>query len=76
MKFGDDWRGLFIRGDSAFNFAMHLEHVLGVHYSGPICHAVLQELLALLQGTNEHAHPDEADVQRMKPFDEAREDGK
>ena len=25
MKFGDDWRGVFIRGDNAFHFAMVLD---------------------------------------------------
>lgn len=28
MKFGDDWRGTFFRGDDAFMFSMHLKTVL------------------------------------------------
>jgi len=28
MKFSDDWCGLFIRGDSCFNYSMWLEELL------------------------------------------------
>jgi len=28
VQFGKDWPGLFIRGDNAFYFAMHLDAVL------------------------------------------------
>lgn len=28
IQFGDDWPGVFIRGDNAFHFAMHLATIL------------------------------------------------
>jgi hypothetical protein len=28
MKFGDDWRGTFFRGDDAFHFSQHLKALL------------------------------------------------
>lgn len=30
IVFGSDWPGLFVRGDDAFHYAMHLEHLLDV----------------------------------------------
>lgn len=48
-QFGDDWPGVFIRGDNAAYFAMHLEHVLT---KGPdaFSQAVLYGLLSDLKG--------------------------
>jgi hypothetical protein len=28
MQFGDDWPGVFIRGDNAMSFAVYLDHIL------------------------------------------------
>lgn len=30
LVFGADWPGLYLRGDDAFNYSVHLEHVLDV----------------------------------------------
>lgn len=30
IVFGADWPGLFLRGDDAFHYAMHLQHLLDV----------------------------------------------
>lgn len=66
MKFGDDWRGLFIRGDNAWHYAEHLRKVLPL--ADPFARAVLTGLLQELFNTNERM--DQVDVQLMKPFEE------
>jgi hypothetical protein len=30
VVFGSDWPGLFLRGDTAFSYSFHLEHILNV----------------------------------------------
>jgi len=73
MKFGNDWSGVFIRGDHAFNYANYLEEILKhVEYEIDI-HAfmVLHGLLKTLRSSNEHGHRDKKtkkDVQKMKEF--------
>jgi hypothetical protein len=52
VRFGEDWPGLFIRGDNAMNFAYHLETLLdeaeGVEHIA-LSMAVLRGLLSDLQ---------------------------
>ena len=82
VKFGDDWRGVFIRGDNAYLYALHLAELLRVQEGGeqwalsPFNRAVLSGLLRLLEGSNEHEHKERPDgdvnVQQMKPFEECR----
>ncbi len=54
MQFGDDWPGVFIRGDNAFGDAMYLEQVLNDLAAGrrpsPIYTACLRGLVSLLRG--------------------------
>ncbi|MFI5296913.1 MAG: hypothetical protein ACHREM_02350 [Polyangiales bacterium] len=72
MKFGDDWTGVFIRGDDAFHFARQLETVLGAAASVPqsaFSCEVVKGLLSYLDGSRE-AGPTPIDRQRMKAYDE------
>lgn len=56
MRFGDDCRGVFLRGDNACDYAMQLEAALDPR-NGPEMRALfaaqLQPLVALLHGANE-----------------------
>lgn len=57
MKFGDDWTGLFIRGDNAMYYGVCLEDVLesldGAPRPGPIQIAALRGLLSDLYSSRE-----------------------
>ena len=70
MQFGDDWRGVFIRGDNACYLAMQLSAALDPA-NGPEMrgHFALQmrELVDLLVGANEFTGA--PDVQRLRSFD-------
>jgi hypothetical protein len=69
MEFDNDWRGVFIRGDNAMNYIMHLESVLlKQENTNGLERMVLQELLSVLKESN-HFSSDE-NLQRMKPFGE------
>lgn len=70
MKFGDDWRGLFIRGDDAFNFAGQLRRVLELGNVPAIAAHVLRGLLDLLESSDERKAAE--GVQKMKAFTECR----
>jgi hypothetical protein len=52
LKFGDDWTGLFIRGDDAFAYALFLEKVLE-DKADVLDKIQLKSLLVLLRGTLE-----------------------
>lgn len=64
VRFGDDWCGVFIRGDSAFQFAISLHAVLhgnqndlpanlGLLDTEPFHKAILTSFLKLLESSNE-----------------------
>jgi hypothetical protein len=74
MKFKGDWTGVFIRGDSAFEYAQHLQALseklartklpkdtIGIK--------ALNSLIDLLQSSEE---PTSRDVQHMKQFDKCK----
>ena len=67
MKFGDDWTGIFIRGDNAFHFAMILEGFIN-HPEDPIARAAITGLLETLRDSNEATTT--VGPQRLKPFSE------
>ncbi len=46
VQFGDDWPGIFIRGDNAFAFAMAIEFMDG----SPLYMAQVKALAGLLRG--------------------------
>jgi hypothetical protein len=52
LKFGDDWTGLFIRGDDAFAYSLLLENVLEDKASA-LDKLQLKSLLELLKETME-----------------------
>lgn len=62
MRFGDDWTGIFIRGDNAFSFSMALNTVLHkAAINEPLNGldvAYLKSLKDLLDSCNEHNHPE------------------
>lgn len=72
MRFGDDWTGVFIRGDSAAGYAIALEEVLAALETrepgdvGPLQTHMCQGLLELLQGSRENTEG--VEVQDMIPF--------
>lgn len=65
MRFGDDWTGVFVRGDHAAAYALALKWVKVV---GSVHdRAMLQGLLDVLAGSRE---PVTAPVQQLRPFAE------
>jgi hypothetical protein len=77
MQFGDDWPGVFVRGDDAAYYAMHLETVLGdatvIGDAGDaLSRAVLREMLDDLRGCRMCDGSTPQPVQRMRPFAESR----
>ena len=80
MKFGDDWRGVFIRGDEAIGYWMTVDGILrGMKLDGTIENAInksmLQNLANVLYSSCQtqipNAPPITKEFQQMKPFDEA-----
>jgi hypothetical protein len=85
MKFGDDWTGLYIRGDKASSYLLQLRSFLRTH---PIVkgeendRTALEELMGLFNSVNElppvYAKslgipmPPRVEVQKMKPFPDAK----
>lgn len=64
MQFGDDWPGVFIRGDNAFHYAMCLRDVLN-NVSVPtgmnaISAAVVEGLIELLHSCDVRQKPESA----------------
>lgn len=59
VQFGDDWPGVFIRGDDCFGYAMCLGSVLAAMGNGKVPHVLswkqLDGLLDVLQSSNVNA---------------------
>lgn len=53
VRFGDDWSGLFIRGDHCFDFASNLNWLLANTQMPSYRRDALNSLLKLLRGTEE-----------------------
>jgi len=73
MKFGDDWTGLFIRGDNAMGYKILLDIVcseLNKDSLGVIERAQLQGLIDLFDSAGEFKTNNEK--QMMKEFDECK----
>jgi len=83
MQFGNDWRGVFIRGDYACYYATTIKIMLDFLEKNPPGSTdfwILRQELVELKCTLEQAHaqtdPNET-IQQMKPFEECvREEGK
>lgn len=70
MQFEGDWRGVFIRGDSAFNYAMHLERLMKHQPPGDVIGMmVVRDLHNLLIRSDERGPAPE--TQRMRPYADA-----
>jgi len=67
MVFGDDWPGLFLRGDNAVAFAMALSCYMDGDRNFLSVVRPLEEYLEDLRSCNE---PAQEPVQRLKPFEE------
>jgi hypothetical protein len=75
MQFGDDWPGIFLRGDDAFNYAYHLERLLELtrethQVEVAISRGVLAGLLTDLRSVVVGAEGNEKLVQQLKAFEE------
>lgn len=79
MKFGVDWRGVFIRGDDAFHFANQLHELLrAVEFLKVVSGAQPDEFLIrkkVLEGLSDllasaDVRRTDTETQLMKPFDE------
>lgn len=70
MQFGDDWRGFFIRGDSAMGYIMDLEHVLALD-GDRLCSASKSKIQNLINELRESHHHSSATVQQMATFRES-----
>ena len=72
MKFGTDWRGVFLRGDDAFAYAAHLRRIVK-HAEAvgaePISRLTVAGLATLLESADERVPTDE--TQHMRPYGEA-----
>jgi len=70
IKFGDDWRGVFIRGDDAFGYAVHLRRLLSLGSTPRIAAQILKGVIDLLESADERRRDD--GVQRLKAFEECK----
>jgi hypothetical protein len=64
VKFGDDWAGIFIRGDNALGYAHYLAAILAQSKASTVCpiySQAIKGLIALLQDADERkvAMPEE-----------------
>lgn len=73
MAFGDDWPGVFIRGDNAGYYAMILKQFLDDPDSlkaNGIYKSVLEGLVSVLGGSRVTDAGDPTDCQYIKPFED------
>ena len=54
VQFGDDWPGIFIRGDNAFPMALALREKLEGRDHPIMVEPLLRDLLELLESSNVH----------------------
>lgn len=66
VQFGDDWPGVFIRGDDCHNFLLHLGTALETPGLDELTVLVLKGLESTLASSNVHASP--SNVQHLLPY--------
>lgn len=75
MQFGDDWTGVFLRGDYAgpmsFYLSTALERIKAARVLDPMEVLQLEDLCSTLANSNEFG--ERLGLQRLKPFDECVE---
>lgn len=79
MAFGDDWPGVFIRGDNAVHYSMILKQFLDdpeMLKDNVIMSSVLNGLVSTLSGCIVTPEGDPVDCQYIKDFNEVVEDKK
>ena len=69
MQFGEDWKGVFIRGDGAFAYAQYLKTILPhVSFTNDFVYKhSIQSLIKLLESSNQF---EGTNSQKMKSFEE------
>lgn len=76
MSFGDDWPGVFVRGDNAFAYAMSLDSLIKAIDDGEeaqaIDVAVVKGLVVLLTCSMVKGGQPPIDLQKMKAWAQAR----
>lgn len=73
MRFGDDWRGVFIRGDNALHYYLTLTAFIQAHGEAAAFLTDLAETLYLACQTQlPNLPPIATECQEMKPFEEAK----
>lgn len=75
MQFGDDWPGLYIRGDNALGYMMALDAVLqSVTNQHTVPMMQVKGLLRLLGGVDDRVGTDDRDkpIQRLKPLNDCK----
>lgn len=72
MRFGDDWCGVFIRGDNADlgTAALRASLEAGHVQAPPFTLQYLKHFLDLLHSCNQFDMPEGMEIQEMKPFEE------
>jgi hypothetical protein len=73
MKFDNDWRGVFIRGDNAFAYANYLYQLIHSDPKDP-CYQIYKQLclgLIDLLNSSDERKPNK-EVQNLKPFQECK----
>jgi len=72
MRFGDDWRGVFIRGDIALHYYLTLTAYIQAHgESGVFLQGLADTLYLACQTQLPNLPPISTECQEMKPFEEA-----
>lgn len=66
MCFGDDWNGVFIRGDNAIGLVLNLKGYLA-DPTGPFCGNAVRQIIELLECSDQRT---KEGVQKLKPFEE------
>ena len=66
MRFGEDWTGVFLRGDNAGYFVLLVREALLTSTLDPITRATLEGFLETIQGSDERRSGE--NVQLLKPW--------
>jgi hypothetical protein len=73
MRFGDDWRGVFIRGDNAIHFYLTLTSYIKSHGEAAVfLQGIADTLYLACQTQLPDLPPISTECQEMKPFTEAK----
>jgi len=71
MAFGDDWQGVFVRGDDALAFCLALQSLLEGR-ADVLARTQVQQLWELLHQSDERVLGADIPRQQLKPWEECR----